>query len=100
MSTESSEVLSQARIIEASLLTAIESCGTQAIATALDIDVSYVSKLKTHDQKINLGSISLMLAVMGFRLVPLDETTVNPEQHKALVTLAELGFKWIKEGMV
>ena len=71
------EEVSTAFKIESLILKALASTGQKPLSEKLDIDESYISKLKTTDQKINLKSISEMLAILGLKVVPVDYVTMR-----------------------
>lgn len=100
MDTLSPEMKELARTNHHKIVNGSESVGRAAIAKALNIDESYISKLKTEEQKINYVSIATMLAVMGLRVVPAAYLCVDQPklQHRLeiLTELAELGFNNLK----
>jgi hypothetical protein len=52
------------------ILQGLASAGQHTVARALNCDEATISRLKSHEQKINLQSIARMLAVMGLKVVP------------------------------
>lgn len=83
--------------IEGAILKAVESIGHCAAAAALQVDESYISKLKGSDQKITFSSISVLLDACGLQVASATARLVDEDEYQALITLAEIGFKGLKE---
>lgn len=88
---------SSARRNESAILRALESVGHAAAAQCLDVDESYVSKLKGCEQKLNFASLARMLAALGLKVVPDDALTIDRGRYNALLNLAETGFQALKD---
>ena len=98
MSTSDQERLETARKSEALWLAKFsERDSNNEVAAYLDLAPSTISKFKNPDSAINPATVSRMLACLGLKIVPVDHLTVDPAEHRALVTLAELGLGALKE---
>jgi hypothetical protein len=86
-----------ARKIEQECLHRLALIGLAPAAEAMEVDVSTVQRLKTPEHRINFSSLSRLLDALGLTVVELGATVITPDQHRALVTMAEIGLKSLKE---
>lgn len=93
---------SLARTNHVHLVRGCEAAGRAALSQAMRVDESTISKLKCPDElKINFESISVMLAVMGYKIVPANHMTVDKEklEHdiKNMTHLARMGLDLLEK---
>lgn len=98
MPTENQQLAERARTIAQEILHRLNEHGAAArAAVVLDISEAAVSKWKSNESAIGLESTGALLAELGLQVVPADWLMVAPDQHRALVTLAQLGINAIKD---
>ncbi len=89
----SAEVSARARKNATLILQRLASVGQAALAEALGVSESTISRWKDGD----LEKIALTLAVLGIKIVPLDYRCVDPRKLDALLALAEDGFDALRK---
>ncbi len=85
----SQEQNARAREFEALILQQLASVGQRAVAEAVGVNESTVSRWKEGD----IERWCKVLALLGLQLVPESAMVVNAEYLHSLETLAELGLK-------
>jgi len=82
------ELTDRARRIERTLLQRMQSVGQVAVAHAMGVDESTVSRLRAPDTKINLPALAAMLDCLGLKAVPVEMQCYRPEDIEPYIHLA------------
>lgn len=88
----SADTLARSRKTAATILQRLSSVGQAALADALGVSESNISRWKVE-------KTAIALTVLGLRVVRDDEQTVDPDKLRALVALAEDGFAALKANL-
>lgn len=91
----SADTLARSRKTAATILQRLSSVGQAALADALGVSESTISRWKDGD----IEKTAITLTVLGLRVVRDDEQTVDPDKLRALVALAEDGFAALKANL-
>ena len=80
------------------LLTAICDLGVNAAGEAINKDASFISRLKSNDNKITLQEFTELLAASGLELrqIAEDRIVVDKKIYDALLSFANVGFHKLK----
>ena len=95
MAALSPEAAARSRKNAALMLQRLASLGQTAVADALGVSESTVSRWKDGD----IEKTAITLAVLGLRVVRDDERTVDPRKLAALVALAADGFEALRASL-
>jgi len=74
--------------LESALLRAVASSGQESVAQAIGKDISTVSRIFAGDSGVRICDLEEFLRVLGYRAVPLAQSTIDPCEHRALIDLA------------
>lgn len=91
----SADTIARSRKTAATILQRLSSVGQAALADALGVSESTISRWKDGD----IEKTAITLTVLGLRVVRDDEQTVDPDKLRALVALAEDGFVALKTSL-
>ena len=78
-----------ARKNEQRILQALASEGQKHVAEATELSESDISRLKSTDNKINFHTLSMALAFLGLKVVPVTHLTYRPEDIQLFIDLAK-----------
>ena len=86
-------MLIRAQKIESLILQRLDVVKGSEVAAAIHVDESTITNLKYPDKvKINFRSISMLLAVLGLKVVPEKWVCVDAEEYEHLSYFAEKYF--------
>jgi len=88
MNPSSDSLRETARKNESAILQRLASAGQKAVADALDVSESTISRWKDGD----VQRTAMLLAYLELQLVPTDHVMVDPARHRALMLLAQDGI--------
>lgn len=74
--------------LENELLRAVSKVGQAAVANALGKNPSTVSRIFAGEGGVVLSDLDVFLGVLGFKVVPLDDKTVDAVEYHLLLEVA------------
>lgn len=88
MSDVTAVVSASARKIESEILHRLARKTQAEVALAVDRDPAWVSRVGSGHGGVNLSQFGPFLEVLGLKVVPIDQPTIDPVEYEAIRALA------------